>query len=210
MLEQRIEYKREDAENVREICKDNIFNDGLLAYDELIEAYTRLTDFLKQKQKEKNSFTVNKFLILADETFYGGISLIRKAAGLYKAIRDMHEGKLENELDHWEREMKSRKRSDPQEQEILKTKIANHRKRVDLLKKRKTSMVELMDQVEVLEATLDSTYLEVLDLMESDMGSSGDKLVSGLERAVKTARKVENRLRQRNGNDPDDLYLDRE
>jgi len=208
LLNQRIKYKKENADNVRNICEKNIFNEGLNAYDELIEAYKRLSDFLKEKSQYKKSFTISKFILLADETFYGGISLIKKGAELYKAIRDMHEGKLENELKNWTNEFKRKKRTG-KEQEQLKSKIDNHIKRLDLLKEKKSSLLEIMDQVEVLESTLDSTYLEVLDLMEYNSISSGDKLVSNLQKAVKSARNVEDRLRGKK-NSEDDIYMERE
>ncbi len=208
LLRDRLKYKEESAESIRDKCKEYIFNEGIKAYSELLEAHTRLSDFLKEKEKNKKSFTISKFRILADETFYGGISLIGKGAELYNAIRNMQEGKLENEFNDWTDEYNDNKRTDKKEQELLKLKIDNHEKRLSLLKKRKSSLVEIMDQVEVLESTLDSTYLEVLDLLESDTISSGDKLVSGLQKAVRSARKVEDRLR---GNrDDDDIYKERE
>ncbi len=209
LLKQRVTYKKTNAENVRKQCKKNDFDEGINAYDELNDAYKRLIDFLKNKSGAKKSFMINKFLMLADETFYGGISLINKGAELFGAIRDMHESKLERELRNWQRELRLNKRTNEKELELLKIKIDNHGKRLDLLKKRKSSLIEIMDQVEVLESTLDSTYLEVLDLLESDTIISGDKLVSNLQNAVKSARNVEDRIRG-NKHLNEDIYLQRE
>jgi len=195
LLKKRIKYKEENAKKTGEKCKDYNFREGFEAYTELYNAYKRLKDFLIERGKNKNSFIIRKFMMLAEDTFYGGISLLDKAAELYKAIKEMNKTKLERELRAWERDMRLDKRTNESELNLLKIKIDNHNKRLNLLKKRQSSLTEITDQVEVLESTLDSTFLEVIDLLESDTVVSEDKLVSNLQKAVESARKVEDRLR---------------
>lgn len=195
LLKRRVKYKIEQADNTKKKCKDSDFDEGLNAYNELFEAYSRLKNFLDKKLMEKKSFIISKFMMLAEDSFYGGVSLIDKAAELHRAIENMQEDKLERELRAWERELRLNKRTNERELKLLKVKIDNHNKRLNLLKEKKSALTEITDQVEVLESTLDSTYLEVLDILESDSLLSQDKLVSNLQKAVESARKVEDRLR---------------
>jgi hypothetical protein len=141
---------------------------------------------------------------LAEETYDQGVQFLNKALVLYQALVQIDEKKLINELRAWQEEVKGLEKYKNKNEEqkdlviqALQEKIDSHRKRLELFSGRGETLKQLMDQCEVLEATLDSTYLEVVDLIDSDplMSVKHENAASNLERAVSAARKAEDRLR---------------
>jgi hypothetical protein len=204
LKEKRKDYKKQQVEDIEEKCKAAGFTEGQQAAKELLEAYTRLYQFLKEKSKKAKSKTAQRFMILAEETYDQGVKFLNKALGLYQALVQIDEKKLIKELRAWQKEVKNLEKYKDKDKEqkdlvieVLKEKINSHRKRLELFSGRGETLKQLMDQCEVLEATLDSTYLEVVDLMDGEpfMSVKHDNAASNLERAVAAARKAEDRLR---------------
>jgi hypothetical protein len=204
LKEKRKDYKKQQVEDIEEKCKAAGFKEGQQAARELLDAYTRLYRFLKEKSKEVRSKTAQRFMILAEETYDQGVQFLTKALVLYKALVQIDEKKLIKELRAWQKEVKNQEKYRNKEEQkdlvikVLEEKINSHRKRLELFSERGETLRQLMDQCEVLEATLDSTYLEVVDLIHDDpffTGSKHDNAASNLERAVSAARKAEDRLR---------------
>jgi triphosphoribosyl-dephospho-CoA synthetase len=203
LKEKRKDYKKQQVEDIEEKCKAAGFTEGQQAARELQEAYTRLYQFLKEKSKQVKSKTAQRFMILAEETYDQGVQFLNKALVLYKALVQIDEKKLIKELRAWQKEVRNQEKYKNEEQKdlvmkVLQEKINSHRKRLELFSGRGETLKQLMDQCEVLEATLDSTYLEVVDLIHDDpffMSSKHDNAASNLERAVAAARKAEDRLR---------------
>lgn len=204
LKEKRKEYKKQQVEDIEEKCKAAGFTEGQQAARELLEAYTRLYQFLKEKSKKVKSQTAQRFMILAEETYDQGVQFLNKALVLYQALVQIDEEKLIKELRAWQKEVKNLEKYRNKEDQkdlvvkVLEEKINSHRKRLELFSGRGETLKQLMDQCEVLEATLDSTYLEVVDLIHDDpffMSSKHDNAASNLERAVTAARKAEDRLR---------------
>ncbi|MGD2089156.1 MAG: hypothetical protein PVH61_23460 [Candidatus Aminicenantes bacterium] len=205
LKEKRKDYKKQQVEDIEERCKAAGFAEGQQAARELLEAYSRLYQFLKEKSKRVRSQTAQRFMILAEETYDQGVQFLNKALVLYQALVQIDDKKLIKELRAWQKEVKNleKYRNKDEEQkdlviEVLEEKINSHRKRLELFSERGETLKQLMDQCEVLEATLDSTYLEVVDLIHDDpffTSSKHDNAASNLERAVSAARKAEDRLR---------------
>jgi hypothetical protein len=205
LKEKRKDYKKQQVEDIEEKCKAAGFTEGQQAARELLEAYTRLYQFLKEKSKEARSKTAQRFMILAEETYDQGVQFLNKALVLYQALVQIDDQKLIKELRAWQKEVKNleKYRNKDEEQKdlvikVLEEKINSHRKRLELFSERGETLKQLMDQCEVLEATLDSTYLEVVDLINDDpffTSSKHDNAASNLERAVAAARKAEDRIR---------------
>jgi hypothetical protein len=205
LKEKRKDYKKQQVEDIEEKCKAAGFTEGQQAARELLEAYTRLYQFLKEKSKQVKSQTAQRFMILAEATYDQGVQFLNKALVLYQALVQIDEQKLIKELRAWQKEVKNleKYRNKDEEQKdlvikVLQEKIKSHRKRLELFSERGETLKQMMDQCEVLEATLDSTYLEVVDLIADDpffMSSKHDNAASNLERAVAAARKAEDRLR---------------
>jgi hypothetical protein len=197
-------YKKQQVEDIEERCKVAGFTEGQQAAKELLEVYTRLYQFLKEKSKKAKSKTAQRFMILAEESYDQGVKFLHKALGLYQALVQIDEKKLIKELRAWQKEVKNLekyKNKDKEQKdlviEVLQEKINSHRKRLELFSERGETLKQMLDQCEVLEATLDSTYLEVVDLIdgESFVSVKHDNTASNLERAVTAARKAEDRLR---------------
>jgi hypothetical protein len=204
LKEKRKDYKKQQVEDIEERCKAAGFTEGQQAARELLEAYTRLYQFLKEKSKQVKSMTAQRLIILAEETYDQGVQFLNKALVLYQALVQIDEKKLIKELRAWQEEVKNLEKYKNKNEEqkdlviqVLQEKINSHRKRLELFSGRGETLKQLMDQCEVLEATLDSAYLEVVDLIDSDplMSIKHDNAASNLERAVAAARKAEDRLR---------------
>lgn len=204
LKEKRKDYKKQQVEDIEEKCKAAGFTEGQQAARELLEAYNRLYQFLKEKSVKVKSKTAQRFMVLAEETYDQGVQFLNKALVLYQALVQIDEQKLIKELRAWQKEVKSREKYKDKDKEqkdlvieVLQEKINSHRKRLELFSGRGETLKQLMDQCEVLEATLDSAYLEVVDLIDSDplMSVKHDNAASNLERAVAAARKAEDRLR---------------
>ena len=212
LKEKRKDYKKQQVEDIEEKCKAAGFTEGQQAARELLEAYTRLYQFLKEKSKKVKSQTAQRFMILAEETYDQGVQFLNKALVLYQALVQIDEKKLIKELRTWQEEVKNLEKYRNKDEEkkdlvvqVLQEKINSHRKRLELFSERGETLKQMMDQCEVLEATLDSTYLEVVDLIHDDpffMSSKHNNAASNLERAVTAARKAEDRLRNL-GKQPD-------
>ncbi|UCH95819.1 MAG: N-acetyltransferase [Candidatus Aminicenantes bacterium] len=204
LKEKRKVYKKQQVEDIEERCKAAGFTQGQQAAKELLEAYTRLYQFLKEKSKKVKSMTAQRFMILAEETYDQGVKFLNKALVLYQALNQIDEKKLIKELRAWQKEVKNLEKNGQKEEEqkdlviqALQEKVRSHCKRLELFSERGETLKQMLDQCEILEATLDSTYLEVVDLMDSEahMNVKHDNAASNLERAVAAARKVEDRLR---------------
>ena len=201
LTEKRKDYKAKRVENIEQECRRARFPQGAKAARELKKAYMRLVDFLKEKSRDK-AMTAQRFLILAEECYDQGTMFLDKALSLYRALGQIDKRKLTLELEEWEKEVNELERQQREGEEqkglvirALREKIRSHLKRLELLEKRNKTLKQLMAQCEILEATLDSAYLEVVDIMETGAYVNQDNVASNLERAVAAARRVEDRLR---------------
>jgi len=198
--------------SIKDKMLTNGFAEGAKEVQELHQSFIRLVTFLNEKFRDKGSLTAERFIVLAEETYSRGIFLLQKALEVYSALNEIDEQKLKDELVEFEKKLKiSKKHKDSSaiEQEALEIKIKSHSKRIQLFTERADTLRELMAQCEVLEATLDSTYLEVVDLITYDSKTELTQAESKLEKAVASARKAEQRIRGLNSfsNEKDSIYL---
>jgi hypothetical protein len=202
LQEKRRNYKELEIQNIEKKCQEAGFINGENAAKELNEAYKRLNTFLKEKLMKQKTLTAQRFLILAEESYYQGLHFLSKALSFFQALKEMDINKLKKELEVWEKELIGLKNDHSKEEEYkelivkaLNEKIHSHKKRIELYYTRSKMLDQVLAQCEVLEATLDSTYLEVVDLIEDESFTKGKNLATNLERAVEAARRVEDRLR---------------
>jgi hypothetical protein len=191
------------------------FKEGELAAKELKQAFSRLAQFLKDKIDKNQAGGSQRFLALAEDSYNQGMTFLNKALSLYKALNAMNAPKLKRELKAWEKEIaKLNQESGDNEHtklviQALDQRIQSHKRRLELFDERTETLKQIMAQCEILEATLDSTYLEVVDLMEGDHHIQQDNAAGNLERAISAARRVEDRLRGiEQGPDFDDSIYD--
>ncbi|NIM13306.1 MAG: hypothetical protein GTO45_14435 [Candidatus Aminicenantes bacterium] len=206
-------HKERQAGNIEEECKTAGFLEGEKEARELKQAYNQLYTFLKEKLEKHRVMTAGRFLILAEETYFQGLQLLKKALTMFNALKQIDNEKLEEEKKTFKKELKAQENKDDESRqpiiEALQTKIRSHEKRLKLYEERNKGLEQLMAQCEVLEATLDTTYLEVVDLIDNEAFMKRSSVAHNLERAVAAARRVEERLRKRESKtfDADDAYI---
>lgn len=201
LKKKRKDYQVRKVQDIEQECRRARFPEGAAAARELEKAYLRLVDFLKEKAGNK-AVTAHRFMVLAEECYDRGTMFLDNALSLYRALSQIDERKLKSELRTWERDLKELDDNGNEGDEhkrlmvqALREKIRSNRKRLELFEKRSKTVKQMMAQCEILEATLDSAYLEVVDIMETGAYVNQDNVAGNLERAVAAARKVEDRLR---------------
>lgn len=191
--------------------------EGMQQARELGEAYRQLEDYLKQRitQDKSSSLSVQRLAVLAEDTYYEGMAILRKALDLCRALSQMDKAKLERELGDWRAELGALRLitqpTDVQKTQMqsLGTRVAAHEKRLELHDQHTQTLHQLLAQSEQLEAALESTNLEAADLSNADVLLSTGHSASELERAVNAARRVEERLRGslETNHEEDEIYL---
>jgi hypothetical protein len=202
LLEKRKTIRKQQVVNIEEECRNAGFAEGESAARELEEAFSRLEHFLKGKYKERQPGSAERFLALSEQSYDQGVSFLEKSLSLYRALEQMDEEKLKKELIAWEEEAaelkkKTRQKGDHADLvlQALEEKIKSHRRRLELFTERSEKLQQVLAQCEILEARLDSSYLEVVDLMDGNHQVKLENVAGDLERAVSAARRVEERLR---------------
>lgn len=216
IIKQKLKERKENMINewifVKNSMLEKNFVEGAKEVQELNDAFVRLVDFLNEKFKDKGNLTAQRFIVLSEETYSRGIFLLKKALEVHSALGEINEKKLKEELEVFENNlMRAGKEKDISavELEAIQIKINSHKRRLDLFLERHNTLQELLAQCETLEATLDSTYLEVVDLLTYDSKTELTNATSKLEKAVASARKAEQRIRGITdlSDDKDSIYL---
>ncbi len=192
--------------------------EGVQQARELREAFHKLEAFLSSRLEAAggvrgntaSGFNVQRLMVLAEDTYREGVGVLRAALATYQALRQIDHEKLRRELNAWqqERESVAAAGGEASRLESLDTRIQSHQRRLELFKQRVESVDQLFAQSEALEAALETTYLEAVDLGSSDTIFARGHSATALERAVNAARRVEDRLREMEGpNKEDEVYL---
>ena len=185
---------------------------------ELREAHQKLEEFLTGRldaegpgaRTAERGLSVQRLMALADDTYREGAVILRSALDTYRALSQVDHGKLQAELAGWQEELRTVRLAggEPARVESLETRIASHQRRLQLFRERVESVDRLFAESEALEAALESTYLEAVDLKGPDSLLGHGHAASALERAVSAARRVEDRLRAMQGSPKEDeVYL---
>lgn len=210
--ERRAQLKIQQSDNVAEQCDAVNFREGAKQAGELKEAYVRLREFLKNKLEKQRVMTSQRFLTLAEDTYRQGLLLIDRALANHNILQKLDYYKLTREKQVFENEIKILQReNNPAKQPVidaLLTKTSSHDQRIALYMERKESLERLLAECEQLEAVLDTTYIKVVDLIDNEDGIGRSDVAGELERAVETARRVEEKLRNKLSpdNPDDDIY----
>jgi hypothetical protein len=205
LKDRRVRYQQRQVVNIEYECRTAGFDEGEEAAKELKTAFERLDIFLQERAKERDSMTIQRFLVLARESYDQGVSFLTKGLALHRVLVEIDETKLKNELTDWEKEAEAfceqleKDGADKDHTKLLlkalEEKIRGNKRRLELYTERSKTLKQVMAQCEILEATLDTTYLEVVDLMDSEMNIPRESVAGNLERAVTAARRVEDKLR---------------
>ncbi len=220
MRSRREYYKEHQLSRLLEDCKKQKFRRGEQAFIELNEAYETLCRFLND-HLQKGDMSAQRFLVLAEDAFQKGIGIIKESLNTFMALKAVNQEKLNHEVKNWRRELEELENRVLQTQTesvrydthaaSLSRKIKSHQKRLELYRQMKVKLEELLAECEQLEGSLESAYLQVVEMV----GRPPETMFKGraatdLERAVSAAKRVEDRLRSKDAayDDNDEEYLE--
>lgn len=205
----RKQSERQEAEELITACRNRAFFQGEEATTELLAAYDRLTAYLREKFSADRRASAERFLVLSDEVLAQGLSLVRRSLDLFVAIRELDYEKMTAEMKQWQQELESGIAPDEETRSLLRGRLASHQKRLELHTSHQKNLLANLSQCEVLEASLDAGYLELVDLTAGEQIPGGVNSARSLERLVETTRKVEEKLRRGTFTGHDDSMYDR-
>lgn len=204
----RKQNERKDAESLMTECRSRAFFQGAEAVSELLAAYDRLTDYLRQKFSAERRASAERFLVLSDEVLVQGLSLVQRSLDLFVAIREIEYEKLTAEMRQWQQELDSGIAPDEETRSMLRGRLASHQKRLELHTNHQKNLLANLSQCEVLEASLDAGYLELVDLAAGEKIPGSVNSAKSLERLVEATRRVEEKLRRGTFTGYDDRMYD--
>jgi hypothetical protein len=204
----RAEYERREVEELALACQRAGFSAGTKEAQDLTAAYHKLQRFLvEQQQAAPGQASGERFRVLAEDTYRHGVAILQRALNLFQALQGVDVKALEQERQTW-----IRQRQQEGSSESLERNIEACTKRLDRYRRRTEELQALIAQLNELETALETTYLEVVDLVgqEASAGLFESGAAAHLERAVAAARRVEQRLRGFGGEDTraDEEYLE--
>lgn len=187
----RAEYERREVEDLALACRRAGFLDGAKETEELTAAYHKLHHFLVEQRAGQGNASGERFRVLAEETYRHGVAILQRALNLFQALQRVDVDTLEQERKAW-----IRQRKDVGPSESLERNIEAHTKRLDRCRRREEELHALIAQLNELETALETTYLEVVDLVgqAASAGLFESGAAAHLEIAVEAARRVEQRL----------------
>ena len=188
----RAEYERREVEELALACRGAGFLAGAKEAQELTQAYHQLHHFLLEQQAGRGNASGERFRVLAEETYRHGVAILHRALNLFQALQRVDVDTLERERKAW---MREHEHAGPSEN--LERNIEAHTKRLDRYRRGEEELGALIAQLNELETALETTYLEVVDLIGNPVsaGFVEHGAAEPLERAVESARRVEQRLR---------------
>jgi len=216
LVEKRSTIKEKKSVDVEAECVRIGFREGAEAARELKDAYVRLSRFLSKKKREGRTATAERFAGYAEENYEKGIYFLTKGLALYKALKEMQPRKLNRELESWQddlQDMQKRRGKEGDHVDLtiqaLEKKIESHERRIDLYQQRIETLRQVLALCEIQEASLDSAYLDLVDLLEDEFDVKMEHVVGNLEKSVHAARRAADRMRHATSgnNEDDDIYL---
>lgn len=206
LQDRRLALRQDEVDRLAEGWQSTHHAEGIKQVAELRDAYGRLRDFLEAglAENEAHGLQLRRLLVLAEDTFREGVAILTQALAVQRALDAMDLDALRRELHQW------RQAPPPQ------TDAASQRTRIEALEKRlalgdeQAAVVDrLLAESEVLETALQSTHLEAAQLESPEVLFAKGHTAAELERAVKAARRVEDRLKadSRVRTADDELYL---
>ncbi len=205
-------YRHAELANLEAEWQQAGWPEGAQQARELREAYQKLDEYLRGRIATSGAggLGIQRLMVLADDTYREGAALLRMALDTYRALDQVDYAKLQAEFETWQQELETLRQAGAESvrTQSLETRIAGHQRRMQLFRERVESVDRMLAESEALEAALESTYLEAVDLQGPDAMLGQGQAASALERAVSAARRVEDRLRATQApSKDDDMYL---
>ena len=190
--EQRRKVKEDTADDIAAACTELGFTEGLEAVNELRDAHRKLEGFLNKQDKNKSA---QRFAIMAEDSYQEGLQLLQSALATVRVLGDIDDERLESELRILREEgLALEKRIAAEgdhlrpQHEAVQTRMNTLERRLTLYRDRRNALAGLMAQCEVLEAALETAYLELVDLVGAEVTHRQAHHATKLEEAVAAAR----------------------
>lgn len=204
----RREYDVESLEELEANCIKAHFKQGAKEAAELRQAYLKFGEFLNGRPRRSDDLQSQRLSVLAEDTYREGRAILAKALQVFNALKSVNVDALRAERDDLQKKLKSCKKT---QVKSFEQQLEVQRKRIELYEKQEGLLEQLVTESNELEAALETAYLEAIDLVAQDAELTSWQSGAGtrLERAVESARRAEERLRElSNGTRPeDDMYL---
>jgi GH24 family phage-related lysozyme (muramidase) len=200
--------RNREADQLTYRCDEVGFSEGAKEANELLRAYRNLVEFLRGQNQDGQNLTAERFRTLADDAYNEGAAVLEQALNVFIALSQIDVDDLEAELARWEEEAR---RSREKVDEALSRRIASHRRRIENYHEQERLVQQLLAESDAIETALETCSLEASELMGTQniertflTGGAGTRL----EKAMESARRVEERLRSNDSNDADAAYED--
>jgi hypothetical protein len=174
-------------------CQRLGFEEGAKEAGELIVAYEKLAKYVGSKE----GATAASFGLQAEDVYRQGAQTIRKAVELYNALTSIDVKLLKRELKSWKTRREKLEGTET-EARTLDREIAGHEKRLKQFDDNTEKLAELFATVNDIEAALETTYLDLVQMGSADAStylSADGGAAERLRSAVAARRRVEDRLR---------------
>lgn len=210
LLDKRKQYREENIMSLREICNNIGFTEGEKQAQKLENAYRKLEEFLEKKAKNKSSASAQQYFKLAENTYNQGVAILQNAVEMRKFLNTINTDELKYELNKLKNALKNQT---TENQDLAKIKIEGIEKQFELYDKRNQNIRELVAECEKLRISLETSYLELIDLIQDDgklFFQEGNIKTSELERVIQSAKIVEEKLRgmQNPNSEEDKLFFE--
>ncbi|MCI0693327.1 hypothetical protein L0337_15145 [candidate division KSB1 bacterium] len=210
-VRKQLEQRRANRENEIVIIHDEFrrLNDkeGEQAALELHQAYQKFKSFLQAREARGTAMMKSMRLqILAEDTYFQGVEVLRTAAGITRALQEINVEKLQREVQDWQK-LRDAESVDHRELSALERRIELNQQRINSYRQRQSALAELFAEAEACEASLEEAYMQFAGA-ESAVAlpkSNVDNAITRLETAVAAARRVETRIK--NMSAADEIYL---
>jgi hypothetical protein len=209
-LAQRRAMREHEIVNIKEGFQKLRSKEGEQAAEELHQAYQKTKKFLQERESKLSTMPAMRLQILAEETYFQGVDVLRTALEITRALQEINVEKLEREAHLWEsqrQELRSAGDSATRELTALERRIELNRRRIQSYRNRQSALAELFAESEACEASLEDAYMQFAGVEAKTplRQSHIDDATSRLERAVAAARRVETAIRNQQAQD--EVYL---
>jgi len=206
-LEQQRAGREHEIVTIREEFRKLNFQEGEQAAMELHQAYQKFKNFLQERAAKNASMPAMRLQILAEETYFQGVEVLRTTLETARALKEIDVAKLEREVQDWQKQKQKFQNSTDRELNALERRIELNQQRINSYRHRQSALAELFAEAEACEASLEEAYMQFAgaEAAKSLPKPNVDNAITQLERAVTAARRVETRIRHAEAND--EMYL---
>jgi hypothetical protein len=213
-VREQLEQRRRSRENEIVIIQDEfkklVSSEGEQAAVELSQAYQKIKSFLQERATKNISMSTMRLQILAEETYFQGVEVLRTTLATMRALKEIDVAKLEREIQDWQKQRQgllNLAESDKRELAALERRIELNQHRVSSYRYRQSALAELFAESEACEASLEEAYMQFAgaEAAQSLPRPNVDNAITRLERAVSAAQRVEARIRTMQAED--EVYL---